>query len=404
MIFSESENGQVVIYVTAENLSGTIVGVKELIEKYQSFISPGSFKHVIATDIGALSVYRMLKEDENYGENNRAFADTVEAALYDKMYKVKEGFIDVPSPEGNMKYQYRHLEPVKDDILRAYIDKDGYPVMMAGGLYSNIDTWDEFGRELANEGFDIYLIELTGGEGSECDECYNYPYEHLVDNVIPEYVDFVLDDSGEPKVKYVGHSNGCRSMLSSLNEYSSNSNSPMSKVDTMFGLGCPINLNDDSLVKYISTFKEIPLEGWNSLGDTAINVLTQRNSTHISKKKYSMHLLPGFGHVFNWDFGKISLNLQTFYNDLYHDRYDLMDLGEVSLNEFYIYGGFKPISLDTRYGIKFENDGAVPISDIRYAYSEVTNVNKKNKEEYHLSHGDLIEDKKVLNDIKNKIK
>ncbi|MFW5704896.1 MAG: alpha/beta fold hydrolase [Nanoarchaeota archaeon] len=279
-----------------------------------------------------------------------------------------------------MKYQYRHLEPVKDDILRAYIDKDGYPVMMAGGLYSNIDTWDEFGRELANEGFEIYLVELTGGPFSEADDAYNYPYEHLVDNVIPEYVNFVLDDSGQSKIKYVGHSNGCRSALSSINKHSSLSSSPMSKFDTFIGVACPINLNQDTTytdtARYDLPFTDEPLgplvlssfndkhltqSDFNIKAESLI-LLDLTNPLNIAKKSSAIRGIIILNSFMSNE--KISYNLFNYYINLAVEEDSQMDVSNLNVDNLVLINGAP-------------SDFIVPIEDQEYVLDNIDLENSK---------------------------
>ena len=70
---------------------------------------------------------------------------------------------------------------------------------------------------LSNEGYEVYLAELTGGPESELVE---YTYDDLVNYYLPSLVSGVLEYSGSKKIDYFGNSNGCRVGLQMLNTFS----------------------------------------------------------------------------------------------------------------------------------------------------------------------------------------
>ena len=53
----------------------------------------------------------------------------------------------------------------------------------------------------------LHLIELTGGETTECSTCPNYKYEDLTDYYWPALIGGVLKYSNQSKADYVGFSN-----------------------------------------------------------------------------------------------------------------------------------------------------------------------------------------------------
>lgn len=112
-------------------------------------------------------------------------------------------------------------------------------------------------RDLVNEGHDVWEIELNGGENTECPTCPDYTYQDQVDYFWPALVAGVMNYSAKNQVNYIGHSNGCRVALSSLNSYSNGKNGtgfgfntitgvydinlslPNIPVDKFFGVACP---------------------------------------------------------------------------------------------------------------------------------------------------------------------
>lgn len=149
------------------------------------------------------------------------------------------------------------------------ISNDAYgisetPVVLSRGIFSEISAMQEFGLELVEEGHDSWLIEMVGGPTLECDDCPNYKYEDLVHNYWPTSIAAIQKLSDSNKINYIGHSNGCRAALSSLNEYSQNEKSEAGHifnfvtrqweeislssepVDKFFGIGCPVLLNEET--------------------------------------------------------------------------------------------------------------------------------------------------------------
>mgnify|MGYP001565219610 CR=1 FL=1 len=87
----------------------------------------------------------------------------------------------------------------------------------------NLFSFEKFGKELAfnsKNARDTWLIEITGGPEQDCDTCPNYRYEDMIDYYWPALVAGVEYYSGQNKIDYIGHSNGCRSALDSLKNWS----------------------------------------------------------------------------------------------------------------------------------------------------------------------------------------
>lgn len=68
--------------------------------------------------------------------------------------------------------------------------------------------------ELADSGRDTWLIEITGGPNTECDNCPNYNFSELTERYWPALINGILSFTGKEKVQYVGHSNGGELLLS----------------------------------------------------------------------------------------------------------------------------------------------------------------------------------------------
>src|SRR3989338_5589894 len=133
----------------------------------------------------------------------------------------------------------RNLKPNASDMYLLYLNSSGVPVEMpvvlARGIHSNLSTWQVLASELANEGRDSWLIEITGGPGTECDTCQNYNFSDLTDDYWPTLINRVLSLTGKDQIQYVGHSNGGRVAIVSLANGAINP----SKIDTLIGVAVP---------------------------------------------------------------------------------------------------------------------------------------------------------------------
>lgn len=168
--------------------------------------------------IGDIDYFYNNLKDITYESNNNELNWIINNILYDNKFKIRE--FKLPINFENKTYDYIMWRLIPENSLdyQNYVDKDNLPIVMAGGLWSDIKTWKELGTELANKGYEVYLLELSGGENIECENCYNYNYNDLVQTVYPTYINKVLELSGKDKIKYVGHSNGARTALDAISK------------------------------------------------------------------------------------------------------------------------------------------------------------------------------------------
>lgn len=66
---------------------------------------------------------------------------------------------------------------------------------------------------------DAWLVEMTGGPNTECDNCPNYTYDDLTDYYWPALVGGVLAYTGEQQVDYVGYSSSGGIGIKSYEKY-----------------------------------------------------------------------------------------------------------------------------------------------------------------------------------------
>jgi len=122
-------------------------------------------------------------------------------------------------------------------------------------MHSDLSTWNDFGEELALEGFDTWIIEPYGGPTTECDTCPVYTIANLTEYYWPALITGVQNYSAQNTLSYVGFDLGCTVALESLEMYESgkanagyifNSETgayelddlSADPIDTFVGLGC----------------------------------------------------------------------------------------------------------------------------------------------------------------------
>src|SRR3989338_8076547 len=189
---------------------------------------------------------------------------------------------------------------------------DNSPVVLSHGMHSDLFTWNDFANKLAESGKDVWTIEITGGPNTECDNCTDYTYQDLTDYYWPALISGVVQYSGKTKIDYIGHSNGCRAALSSLNSYSNSGKNhagncfnsetgfydiqcdfPILPVDNFFGIACPVTLNGNSYAGDTIT----KLVDGTPAGTIAINQLRNESKKHIYKKEFGKKIST-LGYIF----------------------------------------------------------------------------------------------------------
>lgn len=387
------------VFVFGNEVEGTVAAVRELVEGRENYLNGRVVRFGMGDvylgrgDVDALSVYDFLHLDENedfYGRNGEAFALEVDSVLRRKNFDLA---VKRVYPEGfDVSLRMKNLNFEMSDSYRSFVDSIGRPVVMAGGLFSNLVTWESGGDglafDLARDGKDVWEIEITGGEAEECDSCYDYSYEDLVDSYWPALIAGVQHYSGAVSVDYVGHSNGCRVALSSLGKYQENGKVDVGNVDgvevdlegsgeanvvgTFVGVGCPGELNGGTFLSGVARENIVG----NNAGDIVIDSITD---SHIKMSEYTGRLLVlgivdgsfytsllGLANIFSGD-DKISRNLMGYYNDLAIDEESDFDLGGLSIDKLRLYGGNI---------LNLGHDGVVPVEDMGVVLGEVDSENE----------------------------
>ena len=422
--FSDGSNFYIFAY--GKDIEGDIATLKKLISQSNIFFSEGIVNQerleiIDDFDTIGIKVMDIMHNPENhqyYRQNNAKFADVITKILNDNNFEISiKTVMSNTSNTQNSTLRLKNLNSDLSDDYRDTIINTSKPVVLSGGIFSNLFTFENgLGGELANEGYDVWTIELTGGPQIECDNCYDYTYDDLVNGFWPTLVSGVLEYSGKNKIDYIGHSNGCRVALSSLNEYSNGKGDvgfafdtqtgkfdtlmdlPANPVDKFFGIGCPVTLSANSQTKEnIENLKNgIPR------GRLAIASLNSSSAKHITKRDFVKALsfvgkIPVINYLFD-DNNKIALNLMNFYVEQYLAN-NYTSPFNLSLNEAHLYMGDEvPIT-----HINTDNDGAVPIQDI-YILNQSISSPFKTANIYHETHSGILENNKMKEDIEKKLK
>jgi len=248
------------------------------------------------------------------------------------------------------------------------------PVIMAGGLWSDITAWDEAGKEIASgvdDGYlsdsikyaprDVWLAELTGGPGTECDTCPDYTYDDVVDKHWPALVGGVIKMTNKWPVAYVGHSNGGRVALDALKNLSVNG--PIALAGKLAN-GSSFNLPSNPITTFVwvgvpgAFAAESPFAKTLGSNKDDINSNIQSKSlTHVRMgditPKYLNNLIPGEM--------KISFNLWKKYAEFMNSTTDNQPGIGVNLSKTLMIAG-------TLLGT---HDEIVPVNDVDTIYSNI---------------------------------
>ena len=386
-------NNKVHIFAYGKNVEGNVAAVKELISAKNLFFNYDSYARwdleriapprVVALDENSrtgLAVMDIMHNKENQpyyndktGSDGNKFKDIIEKILTDNNFEIAIKTVQTTSGTSYGQNTTLRLKSLNSDHSLNFKDavlNNTKPVVMSGGIFSDLFTFEDgLGGDLVKQGYDVWTVEMNGGENTECATCPDYTYQDQVDYYWPALVSGVMRYSNKNQINYIGHSNGCRVALSSLNSYSNGKNNagytfntqtglydtlvdlPTHPVDKFFGIACPGTLDDSTtLLDLTDQFIDNPFfVGFN--GNYAMKRLNQSGKSHIENFDYLSKLLVWgkrsiivdlyaitSSKSLLFDEEKISRNLMQFYNDLtiYNNT---INFSNISVNKIYLFNG-----------------------------------------------------------------
>ncbi len=387
------------VYVFGNDIDGDIAAVKRLVFERENYLNGRMLGldmgdvYLGGGDVGAVGVYDYLHTEENVGAykgKSGLFAEVVDSVLRDRTFNLEVK--RVLTSNDNTSLRMKHLGSEYSFGFRSFMGERG--VVMAGGLFSDLTMWEGGGDGLAidlgRSGRDVWEIEITGGPGTECEECPDYTYEDLVDYYWPALVAGVQYYSGDVTVDYVGHSNGCRVALSSLSKYQESGKVDAGVVDgivvdleggdvvgTFIGVGCPGELNDGT---FLSAVARENVYG-NNAGNLAVGLIGSKHTTMSGYTGILFKLgildgnfyssLAGLAMIFSGD-EKISRNLMGYYNGLAVGEDSEFDLGGLNVEKLRLYNGNI---------LGLGHDGVVPVEDMSVILDGIDGADKNTIED-----------------------
>ena len=291
------------------------------------------------------------------------------------------------------------------------------PVIMAGGLWSDITAWDEAGKEIASgvdDGYlsdsikyaprDVWLAELTGGPGTECDTCPDYTYDDVVDKHWPALVGGVIKMTNKWPVAYVGHSNGGRVALDSLKNWSVSGKATAGKLSD----GTSYSLPSNPISIYVGVgvpgafSSETPLTKLlkNRAGQMAINNLISEGKTHATFGELALRanrsLIGDIISAIDNSEIKISVKLTNKYVNITTDGTDSQPGNGVSISKATLIYGTKDFTPST------DSDIVVPVSDQNQILTNIISADKTIFGVFEM-HTKLKENKEIKTKIKERL-
>ncbi len=397
LLFPSVSSAPSSIYVRGTSLDGDIAAVKRLINARNIFLNKNmyhsrSYESYItdydSLGIGVADHLHNAQAQSYYRQNNSGFQNVVRNILFDNNFEVSIMTVKTLNTTSYNQSTILRVKHVSTDFSDGYMSalniNNSVPIVFSGGIFSNLETWEYvpvdpagfiqtktgFAVKMANAGYDVWEIEITGGPNTDCinqqnDTCPNYTYNDLVDNYWPTSIAGILKYSGKNKIDYVGHSNGGRVAFSSLNKYSiSGKNNtgyyfdynsgqyalldlPVRPVEKFFGIAVPVTLNDDT--DFTSSARNKFLSSIPA-GNFSIQSIDNQHLIHVRMHDYASTLFwnnlnnPSFSLsimniVSSVDNDKISRNLMSFYNDLAIDTNSTFNASGIDVKKLYMFNG-----------------------------------------------------------------
>ncbi|MCK5449304.1 right-handed parallel beta-helix repeat-containing protein [Candidatus Pacearchaeota archaeon] len=400
------------LYVFGNEIDGSVAAVRRLMEERERYLNKRTLGedmgdvYLAGDDIDAVSVFDYLHSDENvrvYRKDDPRFADVVDSVLRKRILNLEIKRVFTTNDETSLRM--KHISSDYSDEFKDVVNSEGRPIVMAGGLFSDLTMWEGGGDglavELAEDGYDVWEIEITGGPNSDCENCPDYSYEDLVDYYWPALIAGVQYYSGVVSLDYVGFSNGCRVALSSLESYQENGKANAGivdgvmvdlegsdsnrVVDSFVGIGCPGAFEGESYL--IEQVRKHP---------DSVEEFREKGLEHVNRDDIAhkiIHIgLPGTTK-------RISLNLWEYYNDAILLNTDSQP-GNFNIDRSKIIYGWGGLFNEFGDDSDERDDGIVTEEDAQQISSNINSGNLNKLNIYQESHSGLPSNNQVKKDIR----
>lgn len=364
--------------IIANSFIGVFSGANYLLENLEILQEEKYHIYSRSENIDAFIFYNFFESEANM--SNFANFSLDSKSISNKF--IEEELFEVPIHFNNTTLSYSFIRK-RISKLNFFSKKD--PIIMSGGLWSNREAFNYFSNELIKYGYTVYLLEMNGGDMLECAECYNYNYEDLFSIVLPTLTSTILNQEQANNFIYVGHSNGGRVFLDSIeNKYID-----PALLSEVFLLGVPGAFEDLSLFGILLKLK----------GESSLEEFENKGLFHISQGDvaYSLSdysfvssfdiILDIVGSYMNFNSPiRISTELFSQYISWIKDLEDEQP-GAISLDEVVMISGNPKYLLG--------NDIIVSIRDMIEIFSSIKSDNKRYYELETL-HFDMTQNEEIL--------
>jgi hypothetical protein len=359
------------IIITSHTTEGILSGIISFLEKRVYFENNNvEFTSLADSSIG-LAAYDFLELEENRQWDNtitQNFRELILLILNQEYFTTQKIFVPIEINGSVSNYLIEKREPNYSTGFISHITNSEYPIILSGGIWGDIDSFEQVAKKLTQIGYTTYTIEINGGSQLECDTCYNYYYEDLLYIVLPQLVQKIKEMEEVDQIIYVGHSNGGRTFLDSLSQNSIQSE----EIFAVSLLGVPGAFEDLSLLGSLIQ----------SRGNLALTQFDQQEITHISQGDMALAfsdkvsffnvddiLLDLVGLYMNFgDSTKISTHLFQQYFFWINSTDDIQPGENIFLKNFQLISG-NPIYLSN-------NDVIVPLKDELEIFESISSENK----------------------------
>ena len=416
--------GKLHLVALGADIDGTIAAVKRMASAAGTYFNGivGNKPLIILDryDLTALGVYDILHNAENinaYRKNTDNFKTAVAKTLGGNTYDVAIRLVNTTTAGTNVTIRVKNVNSEFSQFYKDAVIQDPTPVIFSGGLFSDLERWEEksgfiftskgLATQIAEEGRDSWEIEITGGPLIERPTDPDYTYNDLVDAYWPASIAAIQYYTGKISTDYVGHSNGCRVALSSLEKYQQVGKNFVAKVQNLqTGNYLNVHLQGSSTTPIVDTFVGVGCPGafegnfpilslpWaaQTKGSQAIANLEQANNNHPTFAQLLRAIILVSPSTEGTD-GKISLNLFKDYKNIIDNQTDLQP-GNFSVNKALIVYGNVPAFPET--------DFVVTVNDNVAIYNNLISTNK-DLEPTALNHLAILGDSGVKQKIKEKL-